>query len=187
MTTPLRLACFALVLAAATGCTNFMVTKGASEEGVNMITYTDDGGNNYGEITLLPAADHPPGTMRKIWRWEDGKYLGEIPEAAHTYHVVGNMNEHQLAIGETTFTGRPELRNPAEIATMDYANLMSISLQRARTAREAIALMSQLTADHGYASTGESMTISARSAPPCRPAAPPSPALPDLQTRRSGP
>ena len=169
------------------GCTNFIITKGASAEGFNSFSYTDDGGNNYGEITLLPAADHPPGTMRKIWRWEDGKYLGEIPEAAHTYHVVGNMNEHQLAIGETTFTGRPELRNPTEIATMDYANLMSISLQRARTAREAIALMSQLTADHGYASTGESMTISAHSAPPCRPAAPPSPALPDLQTRRSGP
>ena len=120
-------------------CTNFIVTKGASLEGHNSFGYTDDGGNNYGEITLLPAADHPAGSTRKIWRWEDGKYLGEIPEVAHTYHVVGNMNEHQLAIGETTFTGRTELRNPMEIAKMDYANLMSISLQRAKTARQALA------------------------------------------------
>ena len=153
------LACVALMLAMATACTNFIVTKGASSDGFNSISYTDDGGNNYGEITLLRAADHPAGAMRKIWRWEDGKYLGEIPEAAHTYHVVGNMNEHQLSIGETTFTGRPELRNPLEIATMDYANLMSLSLQRARTAREAIALIDRLTTDHGYASTGESLTI----------------------------
>ena len=149
-----------LLVPLASACTNFIVTKGASLEGHNSFAYTDDGGNNYGEITLLPAADHPAGSTRKIWRWEDGKYLGEIPEAAHTYHVVGNMNEHQLAIGETTFTGRTELRNPMEIAKMDYANLMSISLQRAKTAREAIDLMDQLTKDFGYASTGESLTIS---------------------------
>ena len=140
-------------------CTNFIVTKGASLEGHNSFGYTDDGGNNYGEITLLPAADHPAGSTRKIWRWEDGKYLGEIPEVAHTYHVVGNMNEHQLAIGETTFTGRTELRNPMEIAKMDYANLMSISLQRARTAREAIALMDKLVQQYGYASDGESFSV----------------------------
>ena len=150
---------YILLVPLVSACTNFIVTKGASLEGHNSFGYTDDGGNNYGEITLLPAADHAPGSTRKIWRWEDGKYLGEIPEAAHTYHVIGNMNEHQLAIGETTFTGRTELRNPMEIAKMDYANLMSISLQRAKTAREAIALMDQLTKAYGYASTGESLTI----------------------------
>ena len=81
-------------------CTNFLITKGASTDGANHFSYSNDGGQLYGELTFLEAKDHAPGTMRDVWRWDDGRYLGSIPEVAHTYRVVGNMNEHQLAIGE---------------------------------------------------------------------------------------
>lgn len=139
-------------------CTNLLVTKGASKEGATMISYTADSHTLYGELYHWPAADYPPGTILKIYEWDTGEYKGEIPQVAHTYNVIGNMNEHQLAIGETTYGGREELHNPTGI--MDYGSLMYIALQRAKTAREAIEVMTDLMDKYGYCSEGESLSIS---------------------------
>ncbi len=142
----------------ARACTNFLVSKGASVDGSTMITYAADSHVLYGELYFWPAAKHPPGTKRDIIEWDTGKFLGRIAEAPETYTVVGNMNEHQVAIGESTWGGRPELEDPEGI--VDYGSLMYIALQRAKTAREAIRVMTDLVAEYGYASTGESFSIS---------------------------
>ncbi|MCY1723134.1 C69 family dipeptidase [Prolixibacteraceae bacterium Z1-6] len=139
-------------------CTNFLVTKGATIDGSTMITYAADSHTLYGELYFQPAADHPEGTMRKIYEWDTGTYLGEIPQPAHTYSVVGNMNEFQLAIGETTFGGRSELASQSG-AIMDYGSLIYVTLQRAKTAREAIQVMTDLVTEFGYYSSGESFSI----------------------------
>ncbi|MBN1633710.1 MAG: C69 family dipeptidase, partial [Ignavibacteria bacterium] len=139
-------------------CTNLLVTKGASKDGATMISYTADSHTLYGELYHWPAADYPPGTMLKIYEWDTGEYKGEIPQVAHTYNVIGNMNEHQLAIGETTYGGREELHSPTGI--MDYGSLMYIALQRAKTAREAIEVIADLMEKYGYCSEGESLSIS---------------------------
>lgn len=139
-------------------CTNFLVTKGASVDGSNMITYAADAHTVYGELYFQPAQDYPAGAMRDIYEWDTGKYLGQIPQIAHTFSVVGNMNEFQLAIGETTFGGRSELGSQSG-AIMDYGSLIYVTLQRAKTAREAIEVMTQLVADYGYYSSGESFSI----------------------------
>lgn len=140
------------------GCTNFLVTKGASKDGSTMITYAADSHTLYGELYFQPAADHLAGTMRKIYEWDTGKFLGEIPQPEHTYSVIGNMNEFQLAIGETTYGGRSELGSQ-EGAIMDYGSLIYVTLQRAKTAREAIKVMTDLVAEFGYYSSGESFSI----------------------------
>ncbi|WP_163707416.1 dipeptidase [Mangrovibacterium lignilyticum] len=140
-------------------CTNFLITKGASADGSTMITYAADSHELYGELYYQPAADHPDGAMRDIHEWDTGKFLGRIPEIAHTYSVVGNMNEHQLAIGETTFGGREELASQ-EGAIMDYGSLIYVTLQRAKTAREAIEVMTDLVDEYGYYSSGESFSVS---------------------------
>ncbi|WP_372932629.1 C69 family dipeptidase, partial [Mariniphaga sediminis] len=116
------------------GCTNFLVTRGASADGSTMITYAADSHVLYGELYYQPAQDHPEGSMRDIYEWDTGKYLGQISQPRHTYSVVGNMNEFQLAIGETTFGGRKELSSQ-EGAIMDYGSLIYVTLQRAKTAR----------------------------------------------------
>ena len=140
------------------GCTNFLVTKGASADGSTMITYAADSHTLYGELYFQPAKDYPAGAMRDIYEWDTGKFLGRIPQPAHTYSVVGNINEFQLAIGETTFGGREELgKQPGAI--MDYGSLIYVALQRAKTAREAIDVMTSLVRDFGYASSGESFSI----------------------------
>ena len=140
------------------GCTNFLVTKGASADGSTMITYAADSHTLYGELYFQPAKDYPAGAMRDIYEWDTGKFLGRIPQPAHTYSVVGNINEFQLAIGETTFGGREELgKQPGAI--MDYGSLIYVALQRAKTAREAIEVMTNLVRDFGYASSGESFSI----------------------------
>ncbi|HMB20274.1 MAG TPA: C69 family dipeptidase, partial [Spirochaetota bacterium] len=139
-------------------CTNYLVTPGASVNGSSMITYAADAHVLYGELYFTPAADHAPGTMLEVYEWDTDKYLGKIPQVAHTYSVVGNMNEHQVAIGETTFTGRVELRDTTGI--IDYGSLMYITLQRAKTAREAVNIMAELVDTYGYYSTGESFSIS---------------------------
>lgn len=139
-------------------CTNLLVTKGASKDGSTMISYTADSHTLYGELYHWPAADYPPRTMLKIYEWDTGEYKGEIPQVAHTYNVIGNMNEYQLAIGETTYGGREELHNPYGI--MDYGSLIYIALQRAKTAREAIQVISDLMEKYGYCSEGESFSIS---------------------------
>jgi len=140
------------------GCTNFLVTPGASVNGTAMITYAADAHVLYGELYFRPAADYPPGTLLDVYEWDTNKFLGRIPQLSHTYSTVGNMNEHQVAIGETTYGGRPELRDSTGI--IDYGSLIYITLQRARTAREAIKIMGELVAEHGYASSGESFSIS---------------------------
>ena len=138
-------------------CTNFLITKGASKDGSVMITYSADSHVLYGELYYWPAKNWPTGTMVDIYEWDTGKYLGKIPQKAHTYSVVGNMNQHQLAIGETTFGGRPELTDSTGI--VDYGALIYFTLQRAKNAREAIFTFSQLVSEYGYASSGESFSI----------------------------
>ena len=140
-------------------CTNFLVTKGASSDGSTMITYAADSHVLYGELYYRPAADYPDGTMMDIYEWDTGKYLGQIPQVNHTYSVVGNMNEHQVSIGETTYGGREELAKKDTNAIIDYGSLMYITLQRAKTAREAIKVMTTLVDKYGYYSTGESFSI----------------------------
>jgi len=139
------------------GCTNFLITKGASKDGSVMITYSADSHVLYGELYYWPAKNWPAGTMVDIYEWDTGKYLGKIPQKAHTYSVVGNMNQHQVSIGETTFGGRPELADSTGI--VDYGTLIYFSLQRAKNAREAIYTFSQLVTNYGYASSGESFSI----------------------------
>jgi dipeptidase len=138
-------------------CTNYLVTRGASVNGATMISYAADSHTLYGELYYLPARDYPAGTWLDIYEWDSGKYLGKIPQVKHTYSVVGNMNEFQVAIGETTYGGRPELVDTTGL--MDYGSLMYIALQRSKTAREAIIIIGDLMAEHGYCSSGESLSI----------------------------
>jgi dipeptidase len=138
-------------------CTNFLITRGASKDGSVMITYSADSHVLYGELYYWPAKNWPKGTLVDIYEWDTGKFLGKIPQKAHTYSVVGNMNQHQLSIGETTFGGRPELADSTGI--VDYGTLIYFTLQRAKNAREAISTFSQLVTDYGYASSGESFSI----------------------------
>jgi dipeptidase len=149
----------ALALAApdTLACTNILVTKGASADGSTMITYAADSHELYGELYFTPAGVHPFGSMREIVEWDTGKTLGRIPQVPVTYQVLGNMNEHQVAVGETTWGGRKELQVPAGI--LDYGSLMWIALERGKTAREAIDVITKLTDEFGYASEGESLSI----------------------------
>ncbi len=140
-------------------CTNFIFTRGATTDGSVMITYSADSHQLYGELYFWPAHEWPDGSMLDVKEWDTGKPLGKIPQIKHTYQVVGNMNEHQLAIGETTFGGREELASQPG-AIIDYGSLIYITLQRAKNAREAIRVMGKLVADYGYASSGESFSIS---------------------------
>jgi dipeptidase len=143
---------------AAWACTNFLITKGASADGSTMITYAADSHELYGELYYWPARKHPAGTKLDIYEWDTGKYLGQIDQAPETYSVVGLMNEHQVSVGETTWGGREELYDPKAI--VDYGSLMFLALQRAKTAREAIKVMTDLVAEYGYASSGETFSIS---------------------------
>ena len=138
-------------------CTNLIVGRKASADGSVMITYNADDYGAYGFLRHYPAGHHPKGTMRPLYHYETNNYLGEIPEVEHTYNVVGQINEHQLSIMETTFGGREELVDTTGL--MDYGELMYVTLQRARTAREAIKVMTELVEKYGYQSEGESITI----------------------------
>ena len=138
-------------------CTNVIVTRGASADGSCLVSYAADSHWLYGELYFKPQADWATGSKLKVYDWDSGKYLGEIEQVQHTYKTIGNMNEHQLIIAETTFGGRHGLNNPDAI--MDYGSLIYITLQRARTAREAIRLMDELTQKYGYFSEGESFSI----------------------------
>ncbi len=141
----------------ADACTNILVSKGASADGSCMISYAADSHTLFGELYFRPAADWPEGAMLDVREWDTGKYLGQIPQVRHTYQTVGNMNEHQLIIGESTFGGRPELYDSTGI--MDYGSLIYVALQRARTAREAIDIIVDLANTYGYCSSGESFSI----------------------------
>ena len=138
-------------------CTNLLVGKNASTDGSTLISYAADSYGLYGELYHWPAQQYSSGDMLKVYEWDSGKYLGEIPQVMQTYNVIGNMNEHQLAIAETTFGGRSELVDSTGI--MDYGSLIYITLQRAKNAREAIEVMTNLVKKHGYYSGGESFSI----------------------------
>jgi len=156
--TVILLAIFTLTLHnEAQSCTNILVTKGASKDGSVMVTYAADSHQLYGELYFNKAKSYAPGTMLDIYEWDTGKYLGKINQVAKTYTTIGNMNEHQLIIGETTYGGREELIDSTGI--IDYGSLIYIALQRARTAREAIKIMTDLVKEYGYASSGESFSI----------------------------
>ncbi len=153
----LFIALFAACTSMGWACTNFLVGKDATIDGSTMVTYSADSYSLFGALYHYPAATHAEGAMRPVYDWDTGKYLGEIPEAAQTYNVVGNMNEHQLTIGETTYGGREELVDTTGL--IDYGSLIYITLQRAKTAREAIRTMTDLVAQYGYCSSGESFSI----------------------------
>ena len=138
-------------------CTNLIVGKAASADGSVIVSYSADSYGMYGYLCHYPAAVHAEGTWREVYDWETGRYTGRIPEAAQTYNVIGNINEHQVTIAETTFGGREELVNPEGI--IDYGSLIYIALQRSKTAREAIDVMTSLVEEYGYNSGGESFTI----------------------------
>jgi dipeptidase len=140
-------------------CTNLIITKGASRDGSVMITYSADSHTRYGAIDFYPAADHQPGDMRDLYHYESGKFMGQIPEAAHTFSVIQLMNEHQVAIGETTFGGLDSLGSQPG-AILDYGSLMKVGLQRSKTARDMIRIMTDLVEKYGYASGGESFSVS---------------------------
>ncbi|MCR4827979.1 MAG: C69 family dipeptidase [Bacteroidales bacterium] len=151
---------FVSLLAAegAMACTNFLFTKGATKDGSTMITYAADSHVLYGELYYRKAADYPAGTMFQVVDWDTGRPLIKIPQVAHTYSVVGNINECQLAIGETTFGGREECwKTP--VMGIDYGSLIYITLQRAANAREAIKVIAELVDTYGYYSEGESFSI----------------------------
>ena len=141
---------------AGVACTNFLVGKNASVDGSTMVSYAADSYALYGFLHHSPAADYAEGAVREVKDWDTGKPLCVIPQVAHTYNVVGNMNEHQLTIGETTWGGRAELETGEGI---DYGSLIYIALERCKTAREAIKCMTDLVAEYGYASSGETFSI----------------------------
>ena len=140
-------------------CTNFLFTKGATTDGSVMITYSADSHTLYGELYYKPAKDYSAGMMLDVYEWDTGKRLGKIQQVRRTYSVVGNMNEYQVALGETTYGGREELQHQAG-AIIDYGSMMYLAMQRAKTAREALQIMTDLVEKYGYYSEGESISVS---------------------------
>ncbi len=138
-------------------CTNLLITKGASADGSTMVSYSADSHTRYGTLVYYPAATYSKGSMLKVYEWGKDRYLGEIPQVEKTYRVIGNMNEHQVVIGESTWGGLKSQLDPQGL--LDYGSLMYIALQRAKTAREAIEVMTTLANKYGYASSGESISI----------------------------
>ena len=141
----------------AEACSNFIVGKKASADGSVICSYSADDYGMFQNLCHYPAAKHAKGDMRKIFDWDTNKYHGEIPEAAQTYNVIGNINEWQVTIGETTYGGREEMVDSTGI--MDYGSLIYVALQRSKTAREAIKVMNTLANTYGYNSEGETFTI----------------------------
>lgn len=156
LTAGAMMAMLAIASPRAEACTSLIATPGATADSSAMVTYAADSHVLYGELYNQPAADHAPGSKRAVHEWDTGKYLGEIEEVPHTYATIGNMNEHGLTIAESTWGGRAEL---AGSGLIDYGSLIYITLQRARTAREAIKVMTDLVKKYGYASSGESFSI----------------------------
>ena len=148
---------FAVGAVTAFACTNFIVTKGASTDGSVMVTYAADSHQLYGALYYTPKGKFKPGATLRVEEWDSGKYLGDIAQVPVTYATVGNMNEHSVIITETTWGGLPQLEDPN--GKIDYGSLIYITLQRAKTAREAIATIAELANTYGYASSGESFSI----------------------------
>ena len=150
---------FALAAISASACTNFLVGKKASKTGATFISYNMDSYGMYGKLVYYPAGKHAPGEVRRIVDGDTYHYLRDIPEAPETYAVMGLMNEFQLSIMETTFGGRPELTAKNPEGGIDYPSLMALGLQRAKTAREAIRVMTDLVDKYGYSGSGESFSV----------------------------
>ena len=150
---------FWVVAACAMACTNLIVSKGASTDGSTFITYAADSHTRYGQLRYLPAADHAAGETVRLYNYGSLKFQIELPQPAHTYQVTGFINEHQLAIGETTWGGRKELE-AGNKEGIDYGNLILLALQRARNCREAIRVMHELVSTYGYADGGETFSLS---------------------------
>ena len=138
-------------------CTNVIVTRGASKDGSVLVSYAADSHHLYGELYYQPAMDWKPGSLLPVYDWDTNRYLGDIEQVEHTFQTVGNMNEYQLIITETTWGGRPELED--KNGGIDYGSLIYITLQRAKTAREAIDIIVELANEYGYASEGETFSI----------------------------
>ena len=153
----LAIAALALVAETSHACTNFIVGKKASVDGSVMCTYNADDYGMFIGLCHYPAGKHPKGTMREVRDWDTHVYHGAIPEAEETYNVIGNINEYQVTIGETTYGGREEMVDNTGI--LDYGSLIYIALQRSKTAREAISVMTTLAQTYGYCSEGETFTI----------------------------
>ena len=153
----LILSCFLLMGFKAFACTNFIVGKKASADGSVICTYNADDYGMFLGLAHYTAGKHAKGTMRDIVNWDTNKYNGKIPEAPETYNVIGNINEYQVTIGETTYGGRDEMVDPTGL--LDYGSLIYIALQRSKTAREAIKVMTTLVQTYGYCSGGETFTI----------------------------
>ncbi len=151
------LSVFVMMASAAMACTNFIVGKKASVDGSVICTYNADDYGMFIGLCHYPAMKHAPGEMRKIFDWDTQVYHGEIPEAAETYNVIGNINEYQVTIGETTYGGREEMVDTTGI--IDYGSLIYLTLQRSTSARSAIRVMTQLAETYGYNSEGETFTI----------------------------
>ncbi|MBQ7711854.1 MAG: C69 family dipeptidase [Bacteroidales bacterium] len=149
---------FNFQFSASRACTNFIVSRGASTDGSTFITYAADSHTRYGQLRYCPAADHHPGETLRLYNYGNLKFQIEIAQPAHTYQVVGFINEHQLAIGETTWGGRSELAHGSGVG-IDYGNLIYVTLQRARNCREAIKVMHELVSTYGYSDGGESFSI----------------------------
>ena len=141
----------------ALACTNFIVGKKASADGSVMCTYSADDYGMFLGLCHYPAGKHAKGEMLQIYDWDTKEYHGQIPQAAETYNVIGNINEYQVTIGETTFGGREEMVDTTGI--LDYGSLIYIALQRSKTAREAISVMTRLVETYGFCSEGETFTI----------------------------
>lgn len=148
---------FAVIGLQAMACTNFIIAKGASVDGSIICTYNADDYGMFQNLAHYPAAKHPAGSKRAIYDWDTNEYHGEIDEAPVTYNVIGNINEFQVTIGETTYGGREEMVDPTGI--LDYGSLIYVTLQRAKTAREAIEIMTGLVDKYGYNSEGETFSI----------------------------
>ena len=153
----LLMAGLVLVSASAVACTNFIVGKKASADGSVFVTYNADSYGAFMPLYHYAAAKHAAGDMRKVYEWDTNKYLGEIAEAPETWNVIGNSNEWQVTIGETTFGGREEMADSTGI--IDYGSLIYITLQRAKTAREALQIMTSLVEQYGYYSEGETFSV----------------------------
>jgi dipeptidase len=146
-----------LASSGAFACSNLIVGKKASVDGSVLVSYNADDYGMFGHLCHYPAGTHPKGSMRQIYDWDSGVYHGEIEEAPVTYNVIGNINEFQLSIGETTYGGREEMVDSTGI--LDYGSLIYVTLQRAKTAREAISVMTSLVEKYGYNSEGETFSI----------------------------
>ena len=155
----IAVALVATLVSPVSACTNLLVSAGATADGSTLLAYNADSGSLYGSLGVYPAAEHAPNATREVWDWDSSVYLGALPEASSTLAVSGNANAAGLVIGETTFGGIEQLDGGGHGHVVDYGSLIWITLQRAEGAMEAIELMDNLTATHGYASSGESFSI----------------------------